>query len=95
MNSDDEVKLGDFGFACRLRSEGELKRDPCGTPNFASPELIGGFGYSYPSDVWSLGVILYRMKYGVCPFEMFELNQTLFKIKSADYSFPKWMSITD
>lgn len=62
-----------------------MKREPCGTPDFAAPELIGGFGYSFPADVWSFGVVLYRMKFGHCPFDKIKVEDTLRKVKLADY----------
>lgn len=69
LDQEDNVKLGDFGFACQLASEYDKKRETCGTPNYIAPEAISGFGYSFSSDVWAIGVILYRLKYGCCPFE--------------------------
>ena len=47
----------------------DRKRETCGTPNYIAPEAISGFGYSFSSDVWAIGVILFRLKYGECPFE--------------------------
>lgn len=29
----DEIKIGDFGLACKLAFDGERKRTLCGTPN--------------------------------------------------------------
>ena len=69
VDGDNNIKLGDFGFACKLQYEGELRRETCGTPNYIAPEVIGGFGYSFPSDVWSLGAILYKLKFSFSPFE--------------------------
>ena len=39
----------------------ELARTTVGSPCYLSPEIVQGASYSYKSDVWSLGVILYRM----------------------------------
>lgn len=35
----DEVKMGDFGLACKLAYDGERKRTLCGTPNYIAPEV--------------------------------------------------------
>ena len=68
LDDDENVKLGDFGFACQLASDYDRKRESCGTPNYIAPEAISGFGYSFSSDVWGIGVALFRMKFGICPF---------------------------
>jgi serine/threonine protein kinase len=69
-----------------------MKREACGTPNYTPPEVVIGQGYTTSADLWSFGVILYRMKYGVCPFEMPELRDTLKKIKEGSFIIPRWNS---
>jgi len=54
--------------------------------------VISFIGYNGIADIWSFGVILYRMKFGVCPFEMPELRDTLKKIRDVEYTIPRWMS---
>ncbi len=34
-----------------------------GTPYYVSPELVNGEKYSYKSDVWAIGCILYELCY--------------------------------
>ena len=36
----------------------------CGTPEYAAPEIYLGEAYSYPVDVWAVGVIAFRMFIG-------------------------------
>ena len=38
-----------------------------GTLFYRAPEIIKG-GYSYPADVWSVGIIAYEMLIGHLPF---------------------------
>ncbi len=39
LGKGDEVKIGDFGLACKLQFDGERKRTLCGTPNYIAPEV--------------------------------------------------------
>jgi len=55
------VKLADFGIARVLQSEGSLASTVIGTPYYMSPELVNNELYSYKSDVWALGCVLYEM----------------------------------
>jgi len=67
INSDGIVKLTDFGITRNLD-----KQDFCntfvGTKTYMSPERIVGSEYSYASDVWSLGLIVYELAAGIFPY---------------------------
>ena len=63
------IKLIDYGN-CEIFSDNhnEVNRR-IGTPSYVSPEIIDGKNYSYESDIWSLGIIMYFMLSGKLPFE--------------------------
>ena len=59
------VKLGDFGFARKLRP-GESSNTYCGSKMYAAPELHCEKRYTGNAiDIWSSGVVLYIMLIGI------------------------------
>ena len=56
------VKLGDFGISRVLNATKDFARTFVGTPYYLSPEIIEEKPYSYESDIWSLGVVLYFLQ---------------------------------
>lgn len=66
INRENQIKLVDFGVA---RMMGDLPDKPRGgTPAFAAPELISGTKeIDSRSDIYSFGVVLYRILTGEMP----------------------------
>ena len=61
-NNNLNVKIIDFGLSIILLKN-EFSCGTVGTPNYMAPEIINGDEYNYKIDIWSLGVILYFMRY--------------------------------
>ncbi|CAK4931177.1 unnamed protein product [Aphanomyces euteiches] len=61
LTSGDMVKLGDFGIARTLNSTIDHAKTVVGTPYYMSPEVCESKPYSYASDIWALGCVLYEM----------------------------------
>ncbi|PRP86993.1 kinase [Planoprotostelium fungivorum] len=82
LSSDDHVTLIDFGLAV----EGTTCEQYRGSPDYASPERWMDQPYdTKPSDVWSLGVVLFVLLTGSMPFES---SEYVAKMKESTKSFP-------
>eukprot|EP00668_Euglena_longa_P002960 GGOE01003457.1.p1 GENE.GGOE01003457.1~~GGOE01003457.1.p1 ORF type:complete len:329 (-),score=96.29 GGOE01003457.1:300-1286(-) len=95
---DAEIKISDFGLA-KIWSGDMLVKTACGSPNYVAPEVLLNemHGYSFACDMWSVGVILYVLLCGFCPF-FDECTPALFaSITSGNYSFPSpyWDTISE
>ena len=59
------VKLGDFGLSTKLSDKSEYRTTNAGTPYYRAPEVeVEDAKYSNKCDLYSIGVILYKLKTG-------------------------------
>ncbi|XP_075432395.1 myosin light chain kinase 3 isoform X1 [Ascaphus truei] len=63
----NQIKLIDFGLARRYKPREKLKVN-FGTPEFLAPEVVNYEFVSFPTDMWSVGVITYMLLSGLSPF---------------------------
>ncbi|XP_068006690.1 myosin light chain kinase 3 isoform X1 [Melanerpes formicivorus] len=63
----NQIKIIDFGLARRYKPREKLKVN-FGTPEFLAPEVVNYDFVSYPTDMWSVGVITYMLLSGLSPF---------------------------
>lgn len=91
----DEVgnaKIADFGLS-NVFSYSSLLSTFCGSPLYASPEIVKGTPYHGPEvDCWSLGVLLYTLVYGAMPFDGSNFKRLVKQISTGNYFEPKYPS---
>ncbi|KAM6170565.1 caM kinase-like vesicle-associated protein [Rhynchocyon petersi] len=96
-----KIVISDFHLA---KLENGLIKDPCGTPEYLAPEVVGRQRYGRPVDCWAIGVIMYILLSGNPPFyeeveedDYENHDKNLFrKILAGDYEFdsPYWDDIS-
>lgn len=91
LDGDMNIKIADFGMAS-LQRTGKLLETSCGSPHYASPEIIKGIKYDGAmSDVWSCGVILFALLTGSLPFDDKNVRKLLTKVKQGQYNIPPYV----
>lgn len=79
------VKLGDFGISRVFESSTDQCNTLVGTPYYMSPEVCSSQPYSYKSDIWSLGCVLYELCVLKHAFDHSTLQGLIHRIKSGVY----------
>ncbi|KPV75147.1 uncharacterized protein RHOBADRAFT_53167 [Rhodotorula graminis WP1] len=90
LDSNMDLRVGDFGLAALVKFPGERKKTICGTPNYIAPEILfdSKGGHSFEVDIWSIGVILYTLLIGRPPFQTKDVKNIYRKIRDNAYTFP-------
>ena len=92
LDKNKKIKIIDFGLSNYFDGVQKLET-PCGSPCYASPEMVGGNKYNgFFIDIWATGIILFAMLCGYLPFED-DNNDVLFKqILGGKIAYPKHLS---
>ena len=94
LSKEHLLKIIDFGLSNYFtKGQQELLSTPCGSPCYASPEMVAGKKYDgMKIDIWSTGIILFAMLCGYLPFED-KNNDVLFdKILECKIDYPEFLS---
>lgn len=68
----EKSRLSPHALAFSGTDAPDTTKRQCGTPYYVAPEMVLEQPYSYPVDVWALGVIVFEMLIGgVSPFILY------------------------
>ena len=67
-NKDYIIKLTDYGCSKRLISLTKNCKTYTGTLVYMAPEILKEEEYNYKCDLWSVGIIIYRLIFGKSPY---------------------------
>lgn len=82
------IKIADFGFCKPLENANELAQTMLGSPIYMAPEVLNGQIYTIKADIWSIGVVLFQMVYGKCPFESKSIAKLIKMLEEEDVIIP-------
>lgn len=68
LDADGHVIITDFGLSKMSGTSDEMATTICGTPEYASPEILQQLPYNKAVDWWAIGTLLYEMLSGLPPF---------------------------
>ena len=86
-----EPKLIDFGMS-RKFAKGAFMRERVGTVYTMAPEVLKG-EYTEKADLWSIGCMAYHLITGVPAFECETEAETMAKLSSVSYAWPKDLKV--
>ena len=91
-SKDDVVKIVDFGVSEMFDKKGDdMTRKSAGSPAFMAPELCRpdhGEVSGRATDVWSMGVTLYCLRYGRLPYVSESILEMQRVIREEDFVLP-------
>ncbi len=68
LTQDGDIKISDMGAALLLDIE-QTQVNNVGSPGYMSPEQLRGEELTHQTDIYSLGVVMYRLLTGHAPFQ--------------------------
>ena len=93
INEFGNVKICDFKKALNINemTMNDIKKNKTAmTPCYTAPELFNDKGiYSFKTDLWALGCIMYEMALGQVPFFDERVNKLIMKIINDEINFNK------
>ncbi|XP_078404854.1 calcium/calmodulin-dependent protein kinase kinase 1 isoform X1 [Cetorhinus maximus] len=98
LGDDGHIKIADFGVSDQFEGNDALLSSTAGTPAFMAPETLSDTRKSFHGkalDVWAIGVTLYCLVFGKCPFMDDYILALHAKIKNWPVEFPEKPEISE
>ena len=97
INKNEDIKILDFGIAKIIDEEIDHKLTRTGTRlgtvAYMSPEQIRGQKLTTATDIYSLGVILFQMLTGKCPYDTSDISEFDLTVKIVQEPLPRMKAI--
>lgn len=92
LDHQKHVKIVDMGMSAVMR-DGELLATSCGSPHYASPQVVSGEKYDgREADIWSCGVILFALMTSNLPFDDDNIRVLLQKVRRGVFKMPSFLA---
>ena len=85
LTKDNHAKIADFGIAKSLSKRVSKTHTLIGDRDYSSPEVLKGEEYTYSTDIWSLGILIYEL----CLLEHPQTKYRINKIKYMNGEIPE------
>jgi len=82
--SDGDIKVSDFGAAIQRGNPTQTQVTGIGSPAYMSPQQLRELPLDHRTDIWSLGVVMYRLLTGRQPFQASNDFALIYQICNVD-----------
>ncbi|GAA47566.1 protein kinase N, partial [Clonorchis sinensis] len=93
LDSEGYLKMADFGLCKEGMGPTDRTSTFCGTPEFLAPEILTDRSYTRAVDWWGLGVLIYEMLVGECPFPGDSEEEIFENITTQEVRYPRYLSM--
>jgi serine/threonine protein kinase len=83
LRGESDIKISDFGAAV-IESQQTTQVSGVGSPAYMSPEQIREHALTHQTDIYSLGVTMYRLLTGKLPFDAANSYSMIYQIMNID-----------